>query len=147
MNTEQIEEEKLNALTPILKDIQSLDKTKYLSTLLGHLIAKGLGGLVHFSVHPDLGDSHIYSGYLEVGAQGLPEREFYLDPDEHAAHIRDLYQEYIIELLHAEGIFREEQTKEIAQNILALETELARHTLTKEERRQIDKLYNPHTQD
>ena len=74
------------------------------SVLLGSLATKGLGGIVYFSVHPDLSDSHIYGAYLEPGALGLPEREFYLDQDERANQIREHYRNYITDLLETEEI-------------------------------------------
>ncbi len=147
INTELIETEKLNALTSILSDIHSIGKITQLSTLIGSLTTKGLGGIFHFSVHPDLGDSHSYAAYLEPGALGLPERDFYLDQDERAIQIRDHYQRYIVRLLGAEVNYEKEQAEEAARNILVLEQNLATHMLSKEDRRQLDKLYNPHSLD
>ncbi len=147
IDTVQIEKEKLHALKGIFKDIRLwVEKSKY-GTLLGLLVSKGIGGLVHFGVHPDLGDSHIYTAYLEPGAQGLPERDFYLDEDERAQHIRSHYLKYITRLFHEELEYSLVDAENISSEILDLEKELATHMLSKEDRRQMDKLYNPHTFD
>ena len=61
MNIEQIEKEKLSAVAEIFDVIASCKNLQDLSKVLGSLTAKGLGGILHFSVHPDLGNSHIYA--------------------------------------------------------------------------------------
>ncbi|MGB3080195.1 MAG: M13 family metallopeptidase [Saprospiraceae bacterium] len=147
IDTKQIEKEKLHVLKDIFQDIRlRIEKSNY-GSLLGLLVSKGLGGLVHFSVHPDLGDSHIYAAYLEPGSQGLPERDFYLDDDERAENIRHHYLKYITRLFHEELDYPLAHAENISREILELEKDLAGHMLSKEDRRQMDKLYNPHNLD
>jgi putative endopeptidase len=100
MDTTQIEKKKLHVLKDIFNAISLQIEKSHYGSLLGFLVSKGLGGIVHFSVHPDLGDSHIYAAYLEPGSQGLPERDFYLDEDERAENIRNHYLKYITRLFH-----------------------------------------------
>ena len=66
---------------------------------MGYLAAKGFGAIIHFSVHPDLGNSNRYAAYIEVANLGLPEREFYLEDNEKAEQIRKKYMDYIAQLL------------------------------------------------
>ncbi|MFZ1677165.1 MAG: M13 family metallopeptidase [Saprospiraceae bacterium] len=147
MDTVQTEKEKLNALKDIFRAIRlQMEKSNY-GSLLGLLVSKGLGGIVHFGVHPDLGDSHIYAAYLEPGSQGLPERDFYLDEDEHAENIRNHYLKYITRLFHTGLDYPLQEAETISIDILDLEKNLAGQMLSKEDRRQMDKLYNPHTYD
>jgi putative endopeptidase len=147
MDTAQIEKEKLHVLKDIFKMIRLRVEQSHYGSLLGLLVSKGFGGIVHLSVHPDLGDSHIYAAYLEPGAQGLPERDFYLDEDERAENIRNHYLKYITRVFHAELDYPLEEAENISRNILDLEKNLASHMLSKEDRRQMDKLYNPHSYD
>ena len=59
MNTQQIEKAKLNAIQSFLEQTKALSKTTSIPSLLGMLTRKGLSSLIHFSVHPDLGNSKI----------------------------------------------------------------------------------------
>lgn len=147
MNTPQIEKAKLQAISNILGQINSLQDIPSLAGLLGLLTTKGLGGFVQFSVHPDLGNSKKYAAYLEPGSLGLPERDFYLETDEKALKIREKYLAYIQYILSNEANYTSELSSEAAVHILTLETDLAKHMLSKEERRQIELLYNPHSYD
>lgn len=143
MDTMAIESEKLSPLSDLLKDIRNLQHHAELPGLLGRLMASGLGGFLHFSVHADLGDSSIYAAYLEPAGLGLPEREFYLDMDEKAIRIREKYISYIALLIQSGTSYTKDESHEAAQRILQLEKELAEQMMTKEDRRQMDKLYNP----
>ncbi|MEP6645517.1 MAG: M13 family metallopeptidase [Saprospiraceae bacterium] len=145
MNDKVLETQKLSALKNVLTDIESLDAKINYAHILGGQISKGLGGIINFSVHPDLGDSHIYSAYLEPGGQGLPDRDFYLEEDEHSIKIRKHYLEYVNKIFVEELKFTETNAKVAADNILDIEKQLAQNMLSKEDRRQLDKLYNPHT--
>jgi len=147
MDLKTINQKELSAISSRLDEIQSLANVQVLPALLGKLTARGMGSLIHFGVHPDLGDSSIYAAYLEPASLGLPEREYYLEEDEKTIQIRAKYQEYIISLLHHEAGYSGERAKETADAILAFEKELATHMMSKEDRRQMDKLYNPHTAD
>ena len=145
MNIQQIERARLEAITPLLGKIRGYQDFSQLFNLLGQLIARGFGALLSFGIHPDLGDSKIYAAYLEPGSLGLPERDFYLDQDEKATHIRAEYQQYIADILTKEANYNSESARHIAEHILSLEQELAAQMMSKEDRRQLDKLYNPYT--
>lgn len=145
MNKDQIEKARLAGISGMLRDILSIDHFSSIPGLLGELIPNGLGSILQFSVHPDLGDSKKYAAYLEPGALGLPERDFYLEDDEKAISIRRQYLEYISYILETEAGHSKETALATAEQILNLETNLASHMLSKEQRRQIELLYNPYT--
>ncbi len=145
MDLKNIEFSRLTALKEIFEIVDSLSTLDNLPATLGTLATKGLGALIHFSVHPNLGDSKRYASYVEAANLGLPEREYYLDQDEKTIVIREKYFDYIKRLLIQEGNYSEELAEEAANKILVLEQELAKHMMPKEERRQMAKLYNPHS--
>ncbi|MEO6109192.1 MAG: M13 family metallopeptidase, partial [Cyclobacteriaceae bacterium] len=147
MDTVYIEEVRLSTLRALFNKIVSLESTEKLPGVLGHLASKGFRALMHFSVHPDLGNSNLYAAYIEVANLGLPEREFYLEDSEKAEQIRDKYLGYISQLLQSEAKYSISQSREAAKSILLFEKELASRIMTKEERRQIARLYNPHSMD
>lgn len=73
MDRMHIEKAKLEALENRLIAIASVKHIDELPSLIGMLIKSDIGGLIQISVHPDLGNSQIYSTYLEPGTLGLPE--------------------------------------------------------------------------
>ncbi len=140
-----IEKSKLEPLQKIFAEIDLLRDISQLPSFLGLLMRHGLASFIQFSVHPDLGNSHRYAAYLEAGSLGLPERDFYLEQDDKAKHIRSEYLNYIRELMCNEAGYSEKVAFHIGEHILSLEQELATQMMSKEDRRQIDLLYNPHT--
>ncbi len=147
MDTTSIEAARLSPLAALFDKVASLESLEKLPGVLGYLAAKGFEALVHFSVHPDLGNSHQYAAYIEVANLGLPEREFYLEDNKKAGRIREKYHNYIAQLLQSEAGYSQTQSLEAANTILSFEKELALRIKTKEERRQVAGLYNPHTHD
>ena len=145
MDTNGIETSRLSGIDEFFREIDAITQHSQLATLIGHLTASGLGVFMEFSVYPDLGDSKKYAAYIEPANLGLPEREYYLDQDEKAQGIRSKYLQYIIDVLHKEAKHTTKESTEIANAILSLERDLASNMLSKEDKRQIDKLYNPHS--
>lgn len=145
MNTDQIEKKKLQPIGFLIDAIHNLKDHHQLPALLGLLIKHGNGVVLHFSVHPDLADSHQYAAYIEAANLGLPEREYYLEQDEKAIKIRAQYTDYITQILVSEANYSLPDAKTAAEDILNLEQRLATHMMSKEDRRQMDKLYNPKT--
>jgi predicted metalloendopeptidase len=125
-----------------MDDIEQNASPQKLAELLGRLAATGLSAIAGLTVHPDLANSKIYSAYIEPALLGLPERDYYLDEDEKAIVIREKYERYITFVLEESGVSITD-AKAAAKEILELETALAKYTLSKEDRRQMDKLYNP----
>ena len=147
MATHLIESQKLTALRELFEEIESITHHDQLPQIIGHLTTKGFGVLIQFSVHPDLGNSSHYSAYLEPANLGLPEREFYLDQDEKANIIRKKYHQYITDIVTREAGFTNSPAEETTEAIFLIEHQLASHMIPKEERRQIEKLYNPYSFD
>jgi predicted metalloendopeptidase len=102
MDIKSIEKTKLNAIQGLLNEINLLTNHEELPALVGRLLKADLGGFMQFSVHPDLGNSQVYAAYLEPGALGLPEREYYLQEDEKTIAIRNRYKEYVRKMLLAD---------------------------------------------
>ncbi len=68
--------------------------------------------------------------YILQGGLGLPEREYYLSSDPHMVEIRAAYRAYIEELLGIAGI---SDASVRSDRIFALETEIAKAHVTREE--------------
>lgn len=147
MDTRSIDQAGISPLEPWLSEIRSTPAHAALPGLIGRLNAIGMDALLSFSVGPDMADSRRYTGYLEAPPLGLPERDYYLSDDEKSASIREAYRHYIHRILTRELRMSGAEAEEASHAVLHLETELARHMIPKEERRQVEKLYNPFTAD
>lgn len=145
MDSLSIEKEKLSAVKPYIQALHNIYHVDFFPGFLGKIAINGLHSFVHFSVHPDLADSKKYAAYLEPASLGLPEIEYYLDQDERSIEIREKYVAYIRTILQNEASFPAGRALSSSQSILLLETEMASKMLAKEERRQIEKLYNPYS--
>lgn len=145
MNTSAIEQVRLSPLNGLFEKANQLQRTADLPAYLGALSGLGFGALVHFSVHPDMGNSAQYAAYIEAPNLGLPEREYYLEQDENTQRIKDKYISYIAGLLDQEANYSPGYSTEAANAIFLFEKDLATFMISKEERRNMNRLYNPHT--
>jgi putative endopeptidase len=143
MDQKSIQSNGLKPVYSLLQEIDAITNMQDLVACTAGLLRKDLGGLMQLNTHPDLANSHIYSAYLEPGALGLPEREYYLDPSERAKKILDRYQTYVSRILKE---YYKESTAlptETSEQIIQIETQLAKNMMSKESRRDINKIYNP----
>jgi len=92
------------------------------------------------AVFPDLKNSKINTLYLDVGALGLPDRDYYTASDNDSKEKRKEYVAHITKMFQLVG---EPDAANQAKAILKFETELATPMLTKVERRNPRNLYNP----
>lgn len=95
-------------------------------------------------VMADLMNSDQNMLYLTAGGLGMGDRDYYLENDENTVKVRNAYLAYIEKLLTLSGQ-KAKVAKKTASNILALETELARVAMTREESRDYSKQYNIRT--
>jgi len=97
-----------------------------------------------FAVFADLMNSTMNTAYLTPIGLGLPDRDYYVNDDDKSVEIRQQYVDHITRMLGFLG--RDGQdAQQTAQKILDLETQLATHMMTKEERRNPTLMYNPKT--
>ncbi len=95
-----------------------------------------------FSVDSDMKKSDVNALYLYPAGNGLPERDYYVNDSEDAKKIRQQYLAHLERM--AKYIGKEgAEAQKFAQNVLGLETKLAKAKLTKEERRKPENRYNP----
>ena len=93
------------------------------------------------SAEQDFKDATRYIGYLDQGGLGLPDRDYYLKDDEKSKQLRDAYLGHVERMLALSG-FKEAAAKAAAQTVMKIETELAKVSKTRVERRDPKGLYN-----
>jgi putative endopeptidase len=104
----------------------------------------GVGAFFNVSVNQDEKNSDEMSVHLSQGGLGLPDRDFYFNPEKGVAHIRDEYVAHIGRTLKLFG--RDDAaSKAAAAKVMAFETALARASRKLEDLRDPQKNYNKMT--
>lgn len=93
------------------------------------------------SVMADMKDSNTNMLYLMQGGLGMGDRDYYLENDANTAKVRNAYINYIQRLFQLIG-YKKGNAKKAAQNIMSIETQLAKVAMTREDSRDYSKLYN-----
>ncbi len=92
-------------------------------------------------VMADLKNSDKNLLYITAGGMGMGDRDYYLENDENTVKVRNAYLAYIEKLFVLSGR-KPKDAKKAAKDILAIETELAKVSLTREESRDYSRQYN-----
>ncbi len=92
-------------------------------------------------VMADLKNSDKNLLYITAGGLGMGDRDYYLENDENTVKVRNAYLAYIEKLFVLSGR-KPKDAKNAAKSILAIETELAKVALTREESRDYSRQYN-----
>ncbi|MBK5277394.1 MAG: M13 family metallopeptidase [Bacteroidia bacterium] len=131
----------MKPLEPTLKTIEAIQNKSELQAYLVEQELEGGGAFFSFQVFPDLKNSKKMAAYLGSGGIGLPERDYYLKSDEKSKETREKYKEHVSRMLVLIGQDAS-SAKKSAESIVAIESQLAKATLTKEESRDPVKQYN-----
>jgi putative endopeptidase len=131
-------------LDPLRPELAKIDALRGAQDALDLAFAWGpLGVEAFFScgVYQDEKDSSVMAVHLGQGGLGLPERDFYFNPEKGVAKVRAAYVDHLVRLLVLLG--RDEASaKDAAHRVMAFETELARASRRMEDLRDPQKNYN-----
>jgi putative endopeptidase len=144
MDTNKLEADNYAPLTTDLGSIMVLVDAKDVMNYVGKMHRKGLPAFFGFGVNQDVKKSDEYACYLSQAGLGLPDRDYYLKDDEKSKNIRKEYLNHISRMFQMIGNNTPESEK-IANDILEFETDLAKASMTRVERRDPDKTYNKKT--
>ena len=95
-------------------------------------------------VGTDLKNSDMNIMYISECGLALGDRDYYLEDSESTNKIREAYKVYIKRLMELIGYNAEDQER-VFNNVMAIETEMAKHKMTREERRNPLLRYNIRT--
>ncbi len=126
--------------TPLQPEFLRIEHIKKISELqheIAHLQLVGIDVPFGFGQMQDFANSHQVIGVADQSGLSLPDRDYYLKKDKKFADIRQAYTTHIIKMLELLGDSPEEATHE-AKTILAIETALAKASISRIEAR------NPH---
>jgi putative endopeptidase len=134
-------------MTPIKPQLAAIDSVNSRTALLRQMARMQMNGAVAgFSYGPDVDphDAGHYLGGFDAGGLGLPDRDYYTLTDPSSDSLRAFYVDHIVRVLTLAGEDAARARNE-ARRILALETELAKASLTRVARRDPSALDHPMT--
>ena len=142
MDTEAINKAGLTPLKAELDRVAALKSREQLPALLGHLHRIGVSAFFRMSSTQDFADASQVISEYSAGGLGLPERDYYVRMDPKSVEQRQKYTEHVAKMLALAGEPDGGAAKD-AQTVLALETRLARASLTVTQRRDPQSVNHP----
>lgn len=92
----------------------------------------------------DMANSKEYAMYVSGAGLGMGDRDYYLLNDKDNKRIREAYKKLIVGQMQNAGYSKKDATR-IMKNVLKIETAIADSAMTREESRDITRMYNPRT--
>jgi putative endopeptidase len=132
-------------LSPLKAEIARIDAIatpRDVARYIGYSQRVGLAQPFAWFSSPDSKNSSVYLGALYQNGLTMPDRDYYLSPDEKYARFRAKFAEYVEQMLARAG---ERDARSAAARIAALETRIANYQWTKVQNRDPVKTYNPMT--
>jgi endothelin-converting enzyme/putative endopeptidase len=132
----------LAPLEPELDRIAALKSAAELPALLAHLHAIGVNAFFDMGSNQDFADSSSVISFYTAGGLGLPERDYYTRTDAKSVEQRQQYVAHVQKIFTLAGELEAQAAKDAA-TVLAIETRLAKASLTITERRDPQNLNHP----
>ena len=127
---------------PIKPQLAAIDALKNNAGVVGYIDAQAATGdnpLFQFGSGADFNNAKMQIAYAFQGGLGLPTNQYYADADKKA--IRDAYVAYIAKTLELTGVSAD-AAKQQADQVMTLETALAKASLAPTEMRDLDNQYH-----
>jgi putative endopeptidase len=142
MDTIAINERGYSELLPYFEMVDNMTDKAQLAELIGKLHADGMGGFFGAFPSADPKNADMVIMHLYQGGLSLTDRDDYLKAE--TQEMRDKYVEHVAKMFELTGTEADAAAKK-AQGILALETQLAKNSMSRVERRDPDRTYNKRT--
>jgi len=142
MDTARVNKLGLAPLQPELDRIAALQTASELPALLAHLHSIGVNAFFAMASSQDYADSNSVISFYNSGGLGLPERDYYTRTDPKSIEQRQQYVAHVRAMLTLAGEPDAQAAKD-AETILAIETRLAKASLTITEQRDPQNLNHP----
>jgi len=153
MDVEKRNRAGLEPLAGLFARIDAIANGDDLASAIGYLHRQGVGAWWTPSSEQDEKHSEVVALHLYQGGLCLPDRDYYLNDDEKSKTIRADYLKYmksmlvrlgIVDAANAQNLIKvpDAATVAAADAIMAIETDLARASMTRVELRDVEKMYN-----
>jgi putative endopeptidase len=142
MDTTVVNQKGIAPVQPALDKIAALKDKKSIAALVASLNSQdATTALFRLRVEQDDKDSTRQIAGAGQGGLGLPDRDYYLDPSERQAKIREQYIQHMVNIFKLAGDTPEQAAAEAA-SVMAIETALAKVSFTRTELREPEKNYH-----
>jgi endothelin-converting enzyme/putative endopeptidase len=141
MDTAAIDKLGLKPIQPELDAVAGLDSKDDLPALVAAMSKNGIQPFFHFGSEQDAINASEEIAGVDQPRLGLPERGYYLRTDDKSKTLRDQYVKHVANMLTLTGEPAAQAASD-AQKVLAFETELAKASLSNEERRDPKAIYH-----
>jgi endothelin-converting enzyme/putative endopeptidase len=129
-------------IMPLLRELDTIQDLPALIRAAGRFNREGLPGFIQVGPQPDSGNSSRFIATVGEGARGLPDRDLHLKDDERSILLRKEYVAHVRKMFELLGETRETAAK-TADDVLTVETSIARASYDRVTMRDPRKRYNP----
>jgi len=141
MDVKAIEKRGVKLLEPQFRRIAQIQTVPQLEEEVAREQSEGFGTLFRFSSAQDDKDSSRMIGSAEQGGLALPDRDYYLREDARSKQLLAEYQQHVARMLSLAGEPADRAAAE-ASTVIAIETQMARASKTRVERRDPEANYH-----
>ncbi len=146
MDETAIERLEAKPLEPGLQRIAGLKTKEDVAAEAGRLHRIGVGVFFGFGAEQDFKDATTVMAIADQGGMGLPDRDFYFQEDVKSVERRKAYVDHIRKMFVLAGTPAAKAEAD-AKAVMTFETALAKAALSREARRDPNKIYNKLTRD
>ena len=140
MDEERLNREGNAPLLPILRRVYETTPENFIENLAW--IQRSMANpFLSIGVGADPKNADMNILHIGEAGLGLGDRDYYLEDNEHNATIRKAYEVYVKRIMELSG-YSKEEAERVYNNVMKMETEIARHKKTREERRDPQQRYN-----
>ena len=126
-------------IRPLLEMVDAIEDNQQLAVAMGKLVRMGVYGPFAVYVSVDAKKSDQYIVYLTQSGLTLPDRDYYLQDEDRYVELRGTLKEYVSDILAAIDVDNHDLA---AEQVFAIEYDLAERQWTKTENRDPEKTYN-----
>lgn len=141
MDTVRLDKDGYLPIKPLLQEVDAIANYEDIIKNVAKQHRTGMDPLFGFGVSPDVRNSEVYAVYASQSGLGLPDRDYYTKEDEKSQQIRTDYVKHIMRMFELIG-YNKAEANSAALKIMDFETRLAKVSMTRVERRDIEKQYN-----
>lgn len=133
LDTERREREGAAPIMPVVERIQQMDADTFTETMAWLNRGAG-GGFFGYGVGPNPADSSVNVLHVSECGLSLGDRDYYLEKNERNDTILQAFHKYVLTIMGLVG-YAPEDAERVWESVIEIETEIARHKKTREERR------------
>jgi putative endopeptidase len=141
MDSMKIDSEGINPIKPELDRINNISSKSDVIKEIAYQDLHIGAPLFGFSSGADAKNSKMEIAQLSQGGLGLPDIDYYLNKDSHSKEVRVKYVEHVANMFKLSGE-SESEAKKDADAIMKIETQLAKKSLSRVDRRDPNKTYH-----